>query len=372
MQQPQIRRRALVAATAVATMVIGAGAMLRADAQPAPAPPGPTGELVFVSVPPERILDTRNGNGDPRTPAGQKLGAGQTIELDVAGRALGGGAAVPGDAVAVMVNATITEATQPSFVTFFPSGQVRPEASSLNAVFGADSSGLGSENVPNMITVQIGTNGNVSIFNFAGATHVLADIAGYFVPAGAAGGTAVAAGDADPTGACEAGDVFLNTTTGQLFTCDGGVWTAGSVLGAADADLPDTTAGAVLNTPGTPVTVGTFTPPVAGDYVLNGAVDAQIETTVVGGALADIECFWDIGTPPVTFGESLNAGVDLDGPVGPLPPVPGVARGAFAADAHALDLAAGDEVDFICQDTGSLTGDVTIQAVLSGVRVLSD
>ena len=44
---------------------------------------------------------------------------------------------MPEDAVAVMVNATITEATQPTFVTYFPSGQLRPEASSLNAVFGA-------------------------------------------------------------------------------------------------------------------------------------------------------------------------------------------------------------------------------------------
>ena len=364
MRQRLIRRRALVAATAAAAMTIGAGTMLRADAQPAPAPIEPTDELVFVSVPPERILDTRNGNGDTRTPPGQKVGAGQTINLDVRGRTLSGGFTVPEDAAAVMVNATVTEATQPSFVTFFPSGQIRPEASSLNAVFGANSSGLGSENVPNMITVQIGTNGGVSIFNYAGATHVLADISGYFVPAGAAGGTPVFSGAADPTGACTAGDVFLNTTTGQLFTCVAGVWTAGSVLGAVDADLPDTSAGGTLTTAGTPVVIGSFTAPVAGDYVLNGAVDAQIDGTVVG-ALADVECFWDIGTTPVTFGESLNAGVT----VAPGVTVPGVERGAFAADAHALDLAAGDEVDFVCQNTGTLVGSVTIEAVLSGLRV---
>ncbi len=356
MQKPQTRPRALVAATAVATMMVGAGAMLRADAQPAPPPIEPTAELVFVSVPPERILDTRNGNGDTRTPPGQKVGAGQTINLDVRGRALSGGLTVPEDAVAVMVNATITEATQPTFVTFFPSGQLRPEASSLNAVFGANSSGLGSENVPNMLTVQIGTTGNVSIFNFAGATHVLADIAGYFVPAQAGGGIPVVAGDADPTGACEAGDTFLNTTTGQLFTCSATVWTAGSVLGAVDADLPDATAGGVLDTAATPVVIATFSAPVAGDYSLNGAVNATLDTA---GEVADVECFWDVGATPVPFGESL----DFDG---------NDERGAFAVDAHARGLTAGGTVDFVCQATGTLTGTVDVVAVLSGISVLSD
>jgi hypothetical protein len=289
------------------------------------------------------------------------VGAGQTIDLDVRGRAISG-ATVPEDAVAVMLNATSTEANQPTFVTFFPSGQSRPEASTLNAVFGADSSGLGSENVPNMVTVQIGGNGGVSIFNYAGATHVLADIAGYFVPAGAGGGTPVSAGPADPTGACTTGDVFLNTTTGELFTCVAGAWTVGSTLGAADADLPTTTPGA-LPTDGTPTVIGTFTAPVAGDYVLNGAVDAELLSPAIG-ALADVECFWDTATTPVTFGESLTADVAVG-----LVTVPGVDRGAFAADAHALDLAAGDAVDFVCSSTVTLAGTVDIAAVLSGTRV---
>jgi hypothetical protein len=204
-----------------------------------------------------------------------------------------------------------------------------------------------------MITVQIGTNGNVSIFNFAGATHVLADIAGYFVPAQASGGIPVVTGDADPTGACEAGDVFLNTTTGQLFTCLARVWPAGSVLGATAADLLDATAGGLLDTAATPVVIATFTAPVAGDYSLSGAVNATLDTV---GELADVECFWDVGTTPVPFGESL----DFDG---------NDERGAFAADAHAPGLIAGGTVDFVCQATGTLTGTVDVTAVLSGIRV---
>ena len=33
---------------------------------------------------------------------------------------------------------------------------------------------------PNLVTVKLGAGGKVSIFNFAGTTHVLADVAGYY------------------------------------------------------------------------------------------------------------------------------------------------------------------------------------------------
>ena len=169
------RARTAAFLAAAATLFLGSGAILRADAQT----PGLESEpLAFVALAPDRILDTRNGIG---TGAPGKLGPGE-IELDVVGRTLSYGVTIPADARAVMVNATITEAEVPTYVTFYPSDQPTPNASSLNAVFGANPSGQGSENVPNMITVAVGADGDVAIFNLAGNTHVLADIAGLLHP----------------------------------------------------------------------------------------------------------------------------------------------------------------------------------------------
>lgn len=166
---------------AAVSLLLGGGATLSADAQT----PGLESEaLEFVALAPDRILDTRNGIG---AASAGKVGPGQTIRLEVAGRTLSYGVTVPAEARAVMVNATSTEADAPTFVTFYPTDQPRPNASTLNAVFGADSSGLGSENVPNMITVALGADGDVAIFNLFGNIHLAVDIAGYYIPAGLEG-----------------------------------------------------------------------------------------------------------------------------------------------------------------------------------------
>ena len=177
---------------AAVSLLLGGGATLTADAQT----PGLESEaLEFVALAPDRILDTRNGIG---AASAGKVREGQIIKLDVAGRTLTYGVTIPTDARAVMVNATSTEADEPTFVTFYPSDQPRPNASTLNAVFGADSSGLGSENVPNMVTVALGADGDVAIFNLFGNIHLAVDIAGYYIPAGSPGGGA--GGEPGPVG----------------------------------------------------------------------------------------------------------------------------------------------------------------------------
>jgi hypothetical protein len=123
----------------------------------------PDGAL-FHPVAPSRILDTRTSDGAPAGP----LGAGATLALQVTGH---GGVPASGVAAAVM-NVTVTQPTDTSFLTVFPTGQNRPEASNLCFTAGLT--------VPNLVVAKLSTGGQASIFNNAGATHVIADVAGWF------------------------------------------------------------------------------------------------------------------------------------------------------------------------------------------------
>jgi hypothetical protein len=132
------------------------------------AAPGDTVQNSFVPVSPTRILDTR--------PAPENVGgfvgpltSGQTHTFQVTGVA-----GVPGNASAVVMNVTVDGTTGSSFLTVFPAGTTRPTASNLNWVAGAV--------IPNLVTVKIGAGGQVSVFNLNGNAHVIADVAGYYVP----------------------------------------------------------------------------------------------------------------------------------------------------------------------------------------------
>ena len=126
----------------------------------------------YYPLTPARILDTRNGTG---APAG-KLGQAATLELQVTGQ---GG--VPASGVsAVVLNVTVTEPTAPGYLTAWPTGVALPLAANLTFVAG--------QTVPNLVVVKVGTGGKVSLYNAVGATHVVADVGGYYGPEGAAGG----------------------------------------------------------------------------------------------------------------------------------------------------------------------------------------
>lgn len=113
---------------------------------------------------PIRALDTRSGNGAAVGP----IKGGSTVRLKVAGRA-----GVPAQgAAAVVLNVTVTEPTANGYVTVFPSGSARPLASNLNFTPGLT--------VPNLVIAKVGPDGAVNLFNSAGSTHLIADVAGWF------------------------------------------------------------------------------------------------------------------------------------------------------------------------------------------------
>ncbi|HVL03663.1 MAG TPA: S8 family serine peptidase, partial [Acidimicrobiales bacterium] len=118
----------------------------------------------FQPLEPSRILDTRSGNGAPKA----KVGQGATLDLQVTGR---GGVPAAGVS-AVVMNVTVTEPSASSFLTAWPTGSTRPNASNLNYVAG--------QTVPNLVVAKVGTNGKVSLFNLSGNTHVIADVVGWY------------------------------------------------------------------------------------------------------------------------------------------------------------------------------------------------
>jgi len=116
---------------------------------------------------PTRILDTRNGTGAPTA----VVGPAATLTFTVAG--VGG---VPANATAVAMNLTVTDTTAASYLTAWPAGATQPLASVLNWATGAT--------VPNLAIIPVGKSGQVSVFNSAGSTDVIADVVGYFGPVG--------------------------------------------------------------------------------------------------------------------------------------------------------------------------------------------
>ena len=166
------------AATPTPTLTPTPTPMLTATRTATPTPtvtptPTPSGYGYYHPVTPNRILDTRYGTGGVLG----KLGPGGTINVQVTGVP---GSNVPSSGVtAVVLNTTVTEPTAPSHLTVYPAGEALPLASNLNFV--------GGQTVPNLVIVKVGSNGQVSVRNNSGFTHVIFDIVGWY--GGAAGGS---------------------------------------------------------------------------------------------------------------------------------------------------------------------------------------
>ena len=129
----------------------------------------------YTGLVPARLLDTRAGSAtvDGQFAGGGLVGAGAIVNVTVGGR---GGVPASGVA-AVAINVTVTAPTATSFLTVFPNGAPRPTASNLNFTAG--------QTIANMVIVPIGSDGQISLYNDAGQTHVLVDVLGWF--AGEAG-----------------------------------------------------------------------------------------------------------------------------------------------------------------------------------------
>jgi hypothetical protein len=160
----QSHKHRFAMAACLLTLLFASGGIRFAEAGSATVP----SEIVAVS--PYRILDTRTGVGTGGAVA--PVGPGATITLAV--RGVG---PVPANAVGVVLNITGTSATAPTYVTAWPSGEIQETTSTLNVLPG--------QTAPNMITAALGADGGLHLFNAFGSVDLVADVAGYLLPAGA-------------------------------------------------------------------------------------------------------------------------------------------------------------------------------------------
>jgi len=127
----------------------------------ASAPPDPD----YFALVPSRILDTRSGVGAAQA----RVPANAAIEVAVLGQ---GGVPTAG-VVAAVLNVTATSTDSDGYVTVWPSGPTRPEASNLNFAAGST--------VANLVVAPIGDNGRASFFVAGSPAHLIADVLGYYV-----------------------------------------------------------------------------------------------------------------------------------------------------------------------------------------------
>lgn len=116
---------------------------------------------VLVSTSPERVLDTREPGAAFAT-----LGTNGTGRLSFTGY-------VPADARAVEINITVVNGTAPSYITAWPADGTQSTTSVINW---AD-----AQPVANAMSVKLGTNQSIDLFNRHGSVDLVVDLMGYFL-----------------------------------------------------------------------------------------------------------------------------------------------------------------------------------------------
>lgn len=147
-----------------AVMLLSAAASLHATtSEPVEAAIDTT---AFEPIGPVRLADTRQPS------CGCATVDASTIRVAVAGRS-----DIPADATAAAITITAAPTAQGGFVTAYPSGQDRPESSTLNT--------RTDRFVANSAIIALGDDGSISLFRLVPG-DVIIDVTGVFTPASAA------------------------------------------------------------------------------------------------------------------------------------------------------------------------------------------
>jgi hypothetical protein len=206
---------------------------------PSPTPtPDPAGYGWYHPVTPARILDSRFGVQG----ISGRLGPGGQFDVPVTN--IGGVPAHSSGVTAVALNVTVTDPSNASFLTVFPTGVPRPTASNLN--FGP------GQTVPNLVIVKVGDFGKVSAYNCCGFTHVIFDVVGWY---GAQQGPSPG----------DVGTLFRSLSPARILDTRVGLGWGGKLgAGTANVDVtgvggvPEGAKGVVLNTTVTQPTAAGF------------------------------------------------------------------------------------------------------------------
>lgn len=155
----------------LAAALLAAAALSATTPQPARADAAGRGGDYVALDSPATALDTRTGVGGAAGP----LVGGATRTVPVAGRV-----GVPAAGVsAVLVDVSAVQPTLGTYLRLWGDGTPAPALSMVNVDAG--------KTVSNTAAVPLGANGRVTVWNSAGAVHVVLDVLGYFLAAPGAG-----------------------------------------------------------------------------------------------------------------------------------------------------------------------------------------
>ncbi|MFI0432730.1 MAG: hypothetical protein ACH36H_06275, partial [Candidatus Nanopelagicales bacterium] len=124
-----------------------------------------SGASALVAVTPVRVADSRASSPAPLPRVKAPLGAGQTLQVPIAG-----GNGVPPSAAAVSLNITSVGAAGGGHLRAYPCGTGRPESSSLNYP--------GGSAVANAVVTGLGADGAVCVYTST-TTDVIIDLNGW-------------------------------------------------------------------------------------------------------------------------------------------------------------------------------------------------
>jgi hypothetical protein len=127
-----------------------------------------TSGLLFIAMPPCRVVDTRDATKPPGF-GPPSLSAYVTRSFSLPAGACG----IPANAEAYSLNVTVVPDVPLGYLTVWPTGQSQPVVSTLNSPEG--------EVQANAAIVAAGTGGAISVYA-TDATDLVLDINGYFVP----------------------------------------------------------------------------------------------------------------------------------------------------------------------------------------------
>ncbi len=246
----------------------------------------------FVPVTPYRVADTRPNSGYQA--AGQTLGAGQTLNVQVTGTASGD---IPTGAAAAVLNVTAVDPTASGFLTLFPSGTSLPVVSNLDFVAGAT--------VPNLVTVPLSASGGIAIYNHTGSTNVIVDAEGYYLSTAAANNSGLY-NSLSPT------RVLGNLQTGAAIGAGQTKTVTVAGTGAADG-VPASASAVVVNVTAANGTAPSFLTvfpagapqPTASNLNFGAGQTIANRVTVGAGSAGQIALYNHAGT--------VNVDVDVDG-----------------------------------------------------------
>lgn len=235
----------------------------------------------FVAVEPVRLLDTRRGYVPAASPKG-RIGPGGTVAVRVAGASSSAGV-VPADVSAVVLNVTAVFPTHGTHIAAYPAGAGPPNVSNLNPPAGGV--------VPNLVTVKVGQDGEVVLRNHAGSVDLVADLAGFYLPA-VEGGAGQAFAAVPPTrvldtrpGYLPTGDRKVGLGPGDTFDLDiagrAGVHAAASAVVLNITGVHASTATVVRAYP-TPPDGSSAVPAISTLNLVQGATNANLAVVQVG------------------------------------------------------------------------------------------